>query len=214
MGKGESMGVVTTFINLVSVPLILLNLLGGIVSGVWLAIIGEWGAIGYGLLLSFFAIYLLSIVLMLGMIFGLPGIYFQDRGYNILSYFFILLSMLYTACLMTVWCSFIFHVFMKEATTGTFFPLLIWSYGVATGPWTFLASKDNQSGGNIYSTIAAFFAQIGYVIAMLLVAFFTITLLDVMLVIGLALLVGMLINFTTMITIERERKSYSMDIME
>jgi hypothetical protein len=29
-----------------SIPLIILNMLGGIVSGIWLAVLGEWGDIG------------------------------------------------------------------------------------------------------------------------------------------------------------------------
>src|SRR3546814_13869529 len=33
-----------------SVVLVLLNALGGVVAGIWLAILGEWGSIGYGLM--------------------------------------------------------------------------------------------------------------------------------------------------------------------
>lgn len=46
------------FAAAVAIPLGLLNMLGGIVAGIWLAILGRWGIIGYGiaaLLVSTFA---------------------------------------------------------------------------------------------------------------------------------------------------------------
>ena len=36
------MGLITAL----SVPLMILNILGGIVSGIWLAILGRWGTVG------------------------------------------------------------------------------------------------------------------------------------------------------------------------
>jgi len=36
-------------ITLLSVPLMVINLLGGVVSFIWLAVLGEWGIIGYGI---------------------------------------------------------------------------------------------------------------------------------------------------------------------
>lgn len=32
-------------------PIMLLNVFGGIVSGIWLAILGQWGSIGVGILI-------------------------------------------------------------------------------------------------------------------------------------------------------------------
>jgi len=39
-----------TIMALLSLPLMLLNLLGGLVSAVWLIVLGQWWAIGYGIL--------------------------------------------------------------------------------------------------------------------------------------------------------------------
>jgi hypothetical protein len=41
-------------IVVLSAPLWFLNMFGGIISGVWLAILGEWGSIGYGVAALFF----------------------------------------------------------------------------------------------------------------------------------------------------------------
>lgn len=37
-------------LNGLTVPIMILNLLGGIVSGIWLAFLGEWGAIVRGII--------------------------------------------------------------------------------------------------------------------------------------------------------------------
>ena len=34
-----------------SAPIMILNVLGGIVSGIWLAILGQWGTVGLGIVL-------------------------------------------------------------------------------------------------------------------------------------------------------------------
>ena len=43
------------------------------------------------------------------------------------------------------------------------------SFQVASGPWSFLASKDQQGGGNEYSAMSTFFFQVGYVVAIALI---------------------------------------------
>ena len=48
-------GAVAT-ITALTVPIMLLNLLGGIVSGIWLAILGEWGEIFRGILFMVVAV--------------------------------------------------------------------------------------------------------------------------------------------------------------
>ena len=79
------------------------------------------------------------------------------------------ISNLYTAALVAAWGIGILYFFASRATAHSIIPLLIWSYGVAIGPWSFLASKDQQGGGNGYSAISTFFLQVGYVVAIALV---------------------------------------------
>ena len=43
----------TGLIAALTIPLMILNMLGGIVSGIWLAILGDWGTFGLGILLFF-----------------------------------------------------------------------------------------------------------------------------------------------------------------
>ena len=79
------------------------------------------------------------------------------------------ISSLYTAALIAAWGIGILYLFASRATAHSIVPLLIWSYGVASGPWSFLASKDQQGGGNRYSAMSTFFFQVGYVVAIALI---------------------------------------------
>jgi hypothetical protein len=54
-----------------SIPTILfmsLNFFGGIVSGIWLAVLGQWWAIGYGIAGLFFSSTLLGFAMMPGLL--------------------------------------------------------------------------------------------------------------------------------------------------
>lgn len=167
----------TAVITVLSVPLILLNLLGAVVSGVWLVIIGEWRPVGLGILFFFGSSLLLGLVLMPGLLLVAPAAFFAERRQILGVVFFGTLSNLYTLGLLTIWCCGVLFLFVKDATATSLIPLLIWSYGVATGPWSYMASQDRSpEGEGIASTLATFFAQLAYLVIMLLVLFSSITL--------------------------------------
>ena len=83
------------------------------------------------------------------------------------------LANIYTVALAVVWCCSIFFHFMGEATGSTYIPLLIWSYGVATGPWSYMASKEasNDEGGD-GSPLIAFSIEFAFLIV-IVVSLFT-----------------------------------------
>ena len=74
------MNALVKLMNLFALPIMILNLLGGIVSGIWLAILGQWWAIGAGIASLFLSTLLLGIVLMPSALLALPGIYLQEKG--------------------------------------------------------------------------------------------------------------------------------------
>jgi len=153
----------------IGVLLLILNALGGIVSGIWLALIGEWWALGVGLVGLLVSHFLVSILLMPSVLFAAPAAALSERGKHGVATVLAGVSSLYTAALIAGWGIGILYFFASRATAGSVIPLLIWSYGVASGPWSFLASKDQQGGGNEYSAMATFFLQAGYVVAIVLV---------------------------------------------
>lgn len=152
-----------------TVPIMILNLLGGIISGIWLAILGEWGEIFRGILFMVVSGFAISIALMPSLLFAAPAAMAIEKGKKLLGMFFGSLSVLYTIALMTIWCIWIMWLFVSSATDSSLIPLLIWSYGVALAPWMWLAQKDQQGGGgNEYSMFTIFFAQISYILGMIL----------------------------------------------
>jgi hypothetical protein len=79
--------------SLLAIPFILLNFLGGIVSGVWLAILGRWSDIGYGTVLFLSSSLLLGLAMMPGLIFAAPASLLAQKGKLILAFPLMLLSL-------------------------------------------------------------------------------------------------------------------------
>lgn len=180
-------------VMLLMVPLMLLNFFGGIGSGIWLAILGEWWAIGYGIagLLSHG---LLSIIMVLGLLLAGPAFVLIEKGRTFLAFPFLLLSRLYTYAVISAWCMFVFYFFMRRADQDTFWPLLIWSYGIALGPWMYLVQEDQKGGTGDASAMITFFAQVAYIVVALVVIFGSAALIDLAIIFGAIMLVAMLIQ--------------------
>lgn len=188
-------------------PLTLLNIFGGIVSGIWLAVLGQWWAIGIGLA-AIFAHIFISPVMLLGLAFGAPAAALINRGQYVLALPFVLLSQLFTYGVIAAWCVAAFHIFMSRAGHQSYLPLLIWSYGVAVGPWGALSERERRSGGGEAGLMATFFVQIAYVVTALVAVFGTsspITWLTIFLGI---MLVGMLAQTAFAAAIMFSQKSF------
>lgn len=137
----------------------LLNVLGGIGSGIWLAILGEWGAIGAGVGAMIVGMLIVAIALMPGLAVSMAGIALYDKGAigKILGLPLMVLSLLWTYVVMCGWALLAFWYFLSSASYEAFWPLLIWSYGVASAPWTYMAQKEQSE----HAAATAFFLQIG-----------------------------------------------------
>lgn len=176
-----------------------LNSVGAIVSGIWLAIAGEWGSIGWGLLMMFGAAFLISLALAPGLLIAGPAMILQQRGIKFGFYALAFLSMVYTFAILAAWCLFVLFFFTQRSEVGDWVPHVIWAYGIATGPLAYMAHKDQQSGNDL-AWMSTFFAQVGFVVAGVMVLFFeptyiqvTITFCSIMAV-GLLLQLGIAIN--------------------
>lgn len=161
-----------------------LNWLGGVVSGIWLAVLGEWGAIGWGIAGIFVSHLVLSIALLPGFAFGAGAAALGERKSRVGTLILGGLSNLYTVAVMTAWCIGVLLFFLSQAGQESWIPVLIWSYGVALGPWMFLAQKDRQAGTGEGSAILTIAAQVGYIAMMGLVAFQLATLTSLVTVFG------------------------------
>jgi hypothetical protein len=144
-----------------------LNLFGFVGSAIWLLIIGEWRSVVAGLFITIAAPFFLGLAMLPSLALTGPSVYFAKRSITIGVYFFSFLASIYIAALITAWCGGITFYFLSNVPSHGFWPMLIWSYGVATSPWTYMAQKDNSIG----SMLAAFFAQVAFIVMMLSMAF-------------------------------------------
>lgn len=156
-------------VMLLIAPLFILNMVGGIGAGIWLAILGQWSSLGIGIVAMLASHFLLGLLMMPGLALGAPAIYFANKGWSLVAAPFLLLTQAYTYVLIGGWCLLVFSFFMGKANAASFWPFLIWSYSVALAPWVYMAQQERRSGGGGPAAFTMTFAQIGY-IAMGLVA--------------------------------------------
>ncbi len=177
-----------------AVPLALIIGIGGIVSGIWLAILGQWGSIVYGLLMLVGAGFLLWITMMPGMLFEAPATAYCEEGNKPAFYVLVFLRTLYPFAVLTLWCVLVLNFFARRADSSSIIPMLLWSYGVATSPIVWIAQKDLQSFKE-YAMISTFFAQVAYLLVVLVVLFVGASALEVLVLFGIVMLVGLAIQF-------------------
>jgi hypothetical protein len=200
------MKAINGLISALSIPLMILNMLGGIVAGIWLAILGQWGIIGIGILVFIVSTSILSFVIMPSILLAAPAAYCAEKGKTLGLVFFGAISSLYILAIVTIWCCGILFLFVRDATASNLIPKLLWSYGLATGPWAYMASKDAHGGDSagFASMSATFLAQLAYLTIMILVIFTTITLLGAVKVFAGFMVVSLIIQMTLAVLIQRE----------
>lgn len=192
-------------VNILAFPLIVLNVLGGISSGIWLGVLGEWTSLGVGLVILLIAPRFLSWSLQLPSPLLLwPMRYLVDRGKAFGILVTASLTSLYSVLLMTIWCCGIFFLFVTMAGGDNFIPHLIWSYGIAIGPWGFLASKDP---GNYSPAISTFLAELAYITLMLFVFFATINVYDALKIFVMFMVIALALEIFMAAMIESDKRT-------
>ncbi|MDD5055362.1 MAG: hypothetical protein PHZ00_03785 [Candidatus Peribacteraceae bacterium] len=161
---GEVMVLIMT---ICTIPIMLLNVFGGIISGIWLAILGEWNIILLSIVLFFASTFTISIALMPSMLLIAPAAVLLQRG-NKLWLFFGALNLLYTFVVIIIWCMWILNTYVNAANDRSLLPILIWSYGTALGPWLYFASKERDNSSTMFTT---FIVALSYIVAMIMMWF-------------------------------------------
>ena len=148
---------------LLAIPIMLLNILGGFAGGIGLIFQGEWTKFLIGIAYAFTGGFIVSILMLPGAIFVPLVVWASERGNVFVAILAGIPSLIWTYVVIAASCVTVFAAMVK-GSDGNFFHLL-WGYSTATGPWSFLAKKDRQSGETA-STTSLFFIQIGTIAMM------------------------------------------------
>jgi len=195
--KNEKMKALIAIFAALSVPIMLLNVFGGIVSGIWLVVLGKWNPIFIGILGLFGSSFLLAFAMMPVLLLVLPAAKFAERKNYVAMYIFAFAGSAYTFSVITIWCTAVMWFFLQRATEGALVPLLLWSYGVAIGPLSYMASKESDNEGSVFTV---FFAALAYIAAGLWVLFGDPTVLHVVVLMACIMGVGMITMFASSVT--------------
>lgn len=157
---------ITTLLSLVGPFIGLLNFLSQIVAGIWLAVIGEWGALITGLLLGLGGNWLIGFAL-------LPTLFFLslqtsalENGDEVRLKLLTNLTMSYTMVIASIWCCCSFSYIVNMTHSNAIIPAALWAYSVATTPWVYMASKERESvstlAGALFIQVSAMVLIVGF----------------------------------------------------
>jgi hypothetical protein len=149
---------------LLIMPLVILNFIGGLVGGIWLAVEGEWSLIGMGLLYAFAGAFLIGLLLFPAMLLSAPGIMVSER-HPIFGAVLAVPGLVWTYAVMAATCIGAFSYVVRDMQ-GSAIPYLLWAYSMALAPWSFLASKEDRDSS---AGVSVFFAQLGTLAMMIAV---------------------------------------------
>lgn len=185
----------------------LLNLLSGIIGGVWLAILGFWHVVIVGLALTFFGTFIVSLLLAPSLILVAPLVASEKIfGSKIVMIPLTLLSVGYTYLVMGIWGISIFWYFSRNVDPNAAIPIALWSYSTATAVWSYMAQREAQTG-NEYSSLSAFFNQIGCIALMIYIYnnFINPDLYEMALWFAVPMIMSLIVQVAMMLTMLRAR---------
>jgi len=152
-----------SLLDTLGIPIMFLNFGAGIIGGIWLAFLGQWKLLGIGIFLLLTSHWTLSLLMLPGIPLGMIAARFYEKK-NPFGHFFGFLSQLYTNILIVGTCLVALAIcsyFPREEGVLGYLPFLLWSWGMALGPWQFFASKEPD---NVFSGITLFSASLFYLL--------------------------------------------------
>lgn len=146
--------------TILSIPILVLNLTSGLIGGIWLAILGNWEIIIYGLLLGIVMPWVYSITLLPSLGGMLLLNFFQKHNNVFLVSVVGYLVSLFSNLTIALWVYFVYTSFLSLADQTTVIPLLLFGYSTMLSPLSYMASKDSQD--SFGSTLGVLLAIVCY----------------------------------------------------
>lgn len=146
-------------IGILSLPIMILNIVSGIVGGIWLAVLGEWVLIAIGILYFLFSKWIINILMAPAVLIAeIAGHYYSKRK-GFFANLFAFISQLYTNIIIATNCVFAFFICSRfySGNIGVgYIPYLLWSWDMALGEWRVLSSR-HPGGLTEFGVISATF---------------------------------------------------------
>ena len=163
---GTASKVGSAVMSIIMTALIALNFFSGIIAGIWLAIIGDWGSIGLGFLFGFVMPYAFAIASLpsmgLALLLGLVA----EKGSKIFTALLGFLSSAYNNILIAIWAFYVFGFFIGQIESSSYIPYLLWGYSTVMAPLAYMASKEPPDS---YGTsLGLLFAQVCFLVLVIL----------------------------------------------
>lgn len=143
--------------------MIIINFFAGIISGIWLAILGNWAVIFYGLFLSFVMPFAYSIVALPTMAILPLIVKAVEKKSKFFTVLLGLVNVLYSNGIIVAWTYFVFTEFTKNANGLIAVPLILWGYSTVIAPLAYMAK--GEAPDNTGTSLGIFLAQAGYFLA-------------------------------------------------
>lgn len=141
-------------------PLLLLNMFGGVLGFIWLAVLGDWGLIGRGIAAMVLMPFLFLLAQLPGVGLSLLASRFVQRDWKLATTACIFLGSLWTTIAIAAWCILIALSSVDAVTVDNKIPVLLWGYVVAIAPLGYMASKERD---NAFTGLQALLAQLFYI---------------------------------------------------
>ena len=146
------------------------NLLGGLIGGIWLLIQGQWTLVFLTAVVAFMGgKFLISLLLLPTLGLGFLSGAAAHRNLYLATGLCSTLANVYTVFIMALWGLVFMHLYLSNAHPNTVVPTLLLSYGPATSPWAYMAATEGEDLS--VSTISTFFLQVAYLVTGALIIF-------------------------------------------
>jgi hypothetical protein len=158
-------GIGKVLVAAIMAVLLPLNVLSGLVAGIWLAILGEWKSIVGGILAAIIMplAWIIAALPDLGLLLLVKR--FAQYGRVFRTWLFALMSSGYNNCLIMLWTFYIFSAFIDRGKPGRYVAFVLWGYSIAQAPLAFMAQKDRPDpDSKAASALGKIISQIGYLI--------------------------------------------------
>jgi len=194
-------------ITAITLPILILNIFGAFFALIWLAILGEWGLIFDGFLISFIFGIIFPFICMPSSLISILGLKLIERGKIIFGSFIASLSFFYVPTLLIIWCIYVLKYFSYYSNPNSIIPILIWSYSISLGPMQYWSKKENQEqeGDAWGTTMTLLFLSISYIIAMFMF-FYGLSMKSIFFVFALLMLIDIIIKIVTFLSYTLKEK--------